>query len=208
MLLVPNANAPPAVVIDTALLVVPVVAEPVRVNPPAVSLTVSAPPRCTVPRLVIVLALPKLMLLAVLAVSVFALITVLAFCVTAPLMSPATPSVTVPEFAVMLPSAAVVALWIVTALPVALVVVRFPAMLIAPPPPFTRIVPAPELRTDPAICETPPLLDTIRMFPPRVVMLPAAPNDTPPPGLAFRLTAREFAPVPEIEALTATEPTP
>src|SRR5882672_12325236 len=184
MLLVPNANAPPAVVIDTALLVVPVVAEPVRVNPPAVSLTVSAPPRCTDPRLVIVLALPKLMLLAVLAVSVFALIAVAALCVTAPLMFPDTPSTTVPEFAVILPSAAVVAFWIVTALAVALVVVRFPAMLIAPPPPFTRIVPVPAFTVLPAVC------------------------DTPPPVPAFRLTAREFAPVPEIESLTATEPAP
>src|SRR5258708_29285312 len=107
----------------------------------------------------------------------------------------------------MFPSAAVVALWIVTAL-AALVVVSAPNMLIAPPPPFTRIAPAPELRIDPAACDTPPLLDVIWMFPPRVVMLPAAPNDTAPPVPAFRLTAREFAPVAEIESLTVTEPAP
>ena len=75
----------------------------------------------------------------VLTVSVPTLSTVVAFCVTAPLMSALTPSAIVPAVAFTLPSATVVASRTVTAVP-AFVVLSRPARLIAPPPPSTVIV--------------------------------------------------------------------
>ena len=115
----------------TPLVIVPAVMGPVSVSPPAMlTVRLKAPPRVTLPRVVMVLVPVPLgtsaMELLVFAVSVPAVIPVFRFCVTAPAMSPA-PSTTVPV-ALMVPRATVLAFWMVTAAALALVVLSVPAI--------------------------------------------------------------------------------
>ena len=165
MLFAPKARTPPAVVIDTALP--PVVIAPVSVNPSVESFTVNDPFVVNAPRLVSTFAPPSVTLPAVFPVSVPVLITPV--CVTAPVTFPPTPIVVVPAPVVTFPSATDVAFWIVAALAVAFVVVNAPARLIAPPPPFTAIVPEPAFTVVATACVTPPLPPVTVIFPPVVV---------------------------------------
>ena len=106
-----TVSTPPAVVIDTALVIVPPVIGPVTVRPPAVSLTVSAPPRVTAPNVPIVFApapVARSMLPSVFAVIVPTFNTSVAVCVTAPAMLPP-PITSVPEAAFTFGNATVLA---------------------------------------------------------------------------------------------------
>ena len=160
MLCAPRSSAPPAVLMFTKLLVVPVVTEPVRVSPPVESIKLNEPPRVTVPRFAIWLpALRSVTAPPELTVSVFALTIVAPFCVTAPerLSTPAPPSTTVPLTADRLLSVAAAESMIWIAVPPAFVVVSVESLSwIAPSLPSTRIVPLPGLTAMPVFTVTPP----------------------------------------------------
>ena len=143
MLFAPRASTPAVVVMVTGLALLPT--EPLSVSP-VLSVRLKAPPRVTLPSVVMELVPVPLgtraMELLVLAVSAPAVIPVFRFCVTAPVMSPA-PSTTVPV-ALMVPRATVLAFWMVTAVALALVVLSVLAFSwMAAAPPLIVIVPAP-----------------------------------------------------------------
>ena len=149
-LFVPSASAPPAVVIVVSP--VPPFTVPVTVSPSVLSLMVRTF-ELNAPRFVRTFAPPSTTLFVVLPNNVP--VVIMPVCVTAPVMSFATPSVVVPVApVVMLPSATVVALCTSTAVAVLLVVVSAPARLIAPAVPFTMMSPEPAFAVT-AACVTP-----------------------------------------------------
>ena len=177
----PIAKAPPVVTILTAP--VPSLIVPVIFNPPALSLIVNPPTLVNAPKLVRTFAPPKVTVDAVLPVKVFAVIT--SVCVTAPVMSPPTPKMTVPVAptpTVTVSIATVLASCIVTAAAPTLVVVKSPARLIAPVWPSTRMSPVPPSTTLPFKLVTPtPVRFTptpVTLFVPSIKAPPAVINVT------------------------------
>ena len=192
-LFVPSAKAPPAVVISAAPVPL-VVTAPVKVKPPALSFKVNAPFVVNAPKLVRTFAPPKVTVDAVLPVKVFAVIT--SVCVTAPVMSPPTPKMTVPVAptpTVTVSIATVLASCIVTAAAPTLVVVKSPARLIAPVWPSTKIVSLPASTVIPPFTVKPPAGPPVRLTAPVAVVMscatvkPAEPNKVTVPLVVVKV---------------------
>ena len=218
-LFAPSASVPPVVVIKTAPG--PPETAPVTFKPLVVSFTVR-PLALNAPRFASVFELPRVAEPPMLPASVPALITVEAFWVTTPdrLSVVAPPNTTVPEAAVMLPSAAVVASRRVIAVPELLVVVSVLLLSwIGPSLASTRIVPLPALAAMPVLTVTPPATPPVRLKLPEVEvsawptvrpaepvseMLPLEVVSVPPVASVPPLLWKSILPVPVFKAVAGS----
>ena len=172
-----TARFPPVVVIDAKPPVA--LTASVTLSPPVASLSVNAPPLVNLPRSAIEFNLSSVTVLPVTPTSVP--VEINPVWLTAPLKAfPVSPSTTPPTTPVVTsPSDTKVAFRISTAFASVLVVLSAPARVIAPPPPLTRIFPAPASTVVRARLVT-PFPD--RLTSPAVVV--TFPKSTTPPAVA------------------------